>query len=246
MNDATVACSSNEKCIGVLEENCDSSSTYYLCQEDIKKDFDVISCVHKKRDTIVFPSEFQQKDGGITCKNISSHTIKKFEFPNVFLLDETEALETCQKYCSRNPTCWGCSLICHDGNTICHSGKWNAISECDKSDPSGLAERTLTSQKPICKDVTVKTQYDGQSVRWKLGHFHNARQYDDYREYIQRCCMIPGIYTLTCINNDNPEGWKNSRLSFQGVDFCFDFMSFKVFRQIIVEGTGLFRITRIS
>ena len=88
----------------------------------------------------------------------------------------------------------------------------------------------------VCKDVTVKTQYDAQSVKWKLGDYHNAREYDDFREYIQRCCLIPGIYTLTCINNDNPEGWKNSRLSFQGVDFCFDFMSFKVFRQIIVEG----------
>ena len=92
----------------------------------------------------------------------------------------------------------------------------------------------------VCQDVTLKTQYDGQSVNWKLGHCHNARQYDDYREYAQRCCLIPGIYTLTCINNGKPEGWKNSRISFQGVDFCFDFMSFKVFRQIMVEGTRIF------
>ena len=36
----------------VLEENCDSSSMYYLCQEDMKKDVEAISCVHKKRETI--------------------------------------------------------------------------------------------------------------------------------------------------------------------------------------------------
>ena len=148
MNDAKVACSSNTRCVGVLEENCDSSSTYYLCQEDIKKDLAADSCVHKKRETIVFPSEFQQKDGGITCKNISSNTIKKFEFPDDFHLDETEALETCQKYCSRNPTCWGCSLICYDGSTSCYSGKWNAISECDQPERLGVDERTLTSRKP--------------------------------------------------------------------------------------------------
>ena len=60
MNDATVACSSNTRCIGILEENCDSSLTYYLCQEDIKKDLEVISCVHKKRETIgVFSSHHQ-------------------------------------------------------------------------------------------------------------------------------------------------------------------------------------------
>ena len=52
MIDATAACSSNARCIGVLEENCDSSSTYYLCQKDIKKDLEAISCVHKKSETI--------------------------------------------------------------------------------------------------------------------------------------------------------------------------------------------------
>ena len=91
----------------------------------------------------------------------------------------------------------------------------------------------------------MKTQYDGQSVNWKFGHCNNARQYDDYREYIQRCCLNPGKHTLTCINNDKPDGWKNSRLSIQGVDFCHDFMSFKVFRQITVEGTSIFRNTHI-
>ena len=61
MIDATVACSSNAMCIGVLEENCDSSSPYYLCQEDIKKDLDTISCVHKKRETIgVFSGHCQE------------------------------------------------------------------------------------------------------------------------------------------------------------------------------------------
>ena len=82
----------------------------------------------------------------------------------------------------------------------------------------------------------VKAQYGAVSLKWKLGHCHNARQYNDYREYLQRCCLIPGKHVLTCINNDGPEGWKNSRLTFQGVDFCHDFMSFKVYRQITVEG----------
>ena len=88
----------------------------------------------------------------------------------------------------------------------------------------------------VCIDVMVKTEYDGQSVKWKLGHCQNARHYENYREYIQRCCLIPGKHTLTCINNETPDGWKNGRLTIQGVDFCYDFMSFKVFRQVMVEG----------
>ena len=82
----------------------------------------------------------------------------------------------------------------------------------------------------------MKTQYDGKSIDWKLGYCQNDRQYDSYREYIQRCCLTPGKQTITCINNEKPEGWKNGRITFQGVDFCHDFMSFKAFRQIIVQG----------
>ena len=51
INDAKLACSSNGECIGVLEEDCDSNSTFYLCQNDMKKDVEAISCVHKKRET---------------------------------------------------------------------------------------------------------------------------------------------------------------------------------------------------
>ena len=91
----------------------------------------------------------------------------------------------------------------------------------------------------VCKDVAVTTQYDGQSIKWKLGNFQSAQQYDNYREYIQRCCLFPGVYTLTCINNDKSEGWKNGRLTIQGLDYCNDFMSFRVFRQIIVRGRSL-------
>ena len=96
----------------------------------------------------VFPGEFQQKDGEITCKNRTNNTIKQFAFPNNFLLAENEARESCQNYCSINLSCWGCILICNDGSTICHSGKWNAISECNRAEQLGVNERTLTIQKP--------------------------------------------------------------------------------------------------
>ena len=95
-----------------------------------------------------------------------------------------------------------------------------------------------------CNDVTVKTQYDGQSMKWKLGRYQSARQYDNYREYIHRCCLISGIYTLTCINDDEPEGWKKGRINVQGHDYCHDFMSFKVFRTITIKGMS--HIIKIS
>ena len=96
----------------------------------------------------VFPSEFQQKDAGVTCKSISTNVIKVFDFPNEFLLDKDDALQTCQKFCSRNPTCWGCTITCNEESIICHSGKWNAISECRSPERVRADEKHLTSLKP--------------------------------------------------------------------------------------------------
>ena len=50
-NDAKLACSSKTQCMGILEEECGKSSTYYVCQNDIKKDNEIVSCVHKKRES---------------------------------------------------------------------------------------------------------------------------------------------------------------------------------------------------
>ena len=108
----------------------------------------IILRIYTNVSIIVFPGEFQQKDGEITCKNRTNNTIKEFAFPNDFLLVETEAREICQNYCSTNLGCWGCSLICNDGSTICQSGKWNAISECTSSERGRVDGKHLTSLKP--------------------------------------------------------------------------------------------------
>ena len=160
-----------------MEEYCDISTTYYLCQDGIKKDIEVGSCVHKKRETTglleitipslffnvlypimaiiislyiltVFPNEFEQKGDGQNCKSMSDNIIKNFHFRNEFLLDEASALRSCQRYCSRNQLCWGCSLTCHDENYFCHDGYWSAIKECRSAEPPRLVQRSLASQKP--------------------------------------------------------------------------------------------------
>ena len=88
----------------------------------------------------------------------------------------------------------------------------------------------------VCRDVKVKTQYGGNQIKWKLGSCQSVQVYQDYREYLQRCCLIGGKYTLTCINSDKPEGWKNGQLLFQGLSFCDDFMAYTAFRQVIIAG----------
>ena len=88
------------------------------------------------------------------CKDTSNNRIKKFDFPHDIILDESEALQSCEKYCARNSTCWGCSLVCRNGSVTCHSGEWNAIAGCRALVHSEADSKTLTSQKPS-KDTMI-------------------------------------------------------------------------------------------
>ena len=78
--------------------------------------------------------------------------------------------------------------------------------------------------------------YGGDNIKWKLGSCRSAQKYQDYREYVQRCCLAPGSHSLTCSNSDKPEGWRNGYLRFQGLNFCDDFMSYNAFRKVMING----------
>ena len=80
------------------------------------------------------------------------------------------------------------------------------------------------------------TRYDGYLINWELGPCTNAQEYDDYSHYIQRCCLKPGHYTLSCYNTEKPDGWKNGYLELQNRQFCHDFMSFKAMQRVQVKG----------
>ena len=91
----------------------------------------------------------------------------------------------------------------------------------------------------VCEDVLVQTQYDGRSVEWKLGNCLSSRVYDNYRSYVQRCCLLPGSHTLTCINRDKSEGWKGGNVQYQKISYCNDFFAFKTFRNIQLKGNNM-------
>ena len=49
LNDAKVACSMETDCMGVLDENCgNTTSSYFVCSNDLEKGAKIDSCVHKK------------------------------------------------------------------------------------------------------------------------------------------------------------------------------------------------------
>ena len=88
----------------------------------------------------------------------------------------------------------------------------------------------------VCLDITLTTRYDGNLLKWELGFCSSTMNYEDYGQYVQRCCLIPGYYTLSCYNTEKPDGWKKGYLEFHRRQYCNDFMSYKAMQRVQVTG----------
>ena len=76
-------------------------------------------------------------------------------------------------------------------------------------------------------------------IGWSLATCSNALNYKfltSYNRiwYIERCCLVTGIYTLTCFNK-RPEGWNGALIEVQGHQHCHDFVGYKSMTQL--QGT---------
>ena len=54
--------------------------------------------------------------------------------------------------------------------------------------------------------------------------------------YVERCCLAPGLHTLTCYNEKGPYGWGNGSIEILGQRYCDDFVGFKAMRTVSVLG----------
>ena len=74
-------------------------------------------------------------------------------------------------------------------------------------------------------------------IKWTFGTCSSAvDSYNGNRIYIERCCQLQGIHTLSCLSK-YPEGWNTEYIQLQGHQLCDDFVGFKALRQINLEGT---------
>ena len=77
------------------------------------------------------------------------------------------------------------------------------------------------------------------SPEWTLESCHGPPfdwPYDENEIYYDRCCLLPGRHTLTCINKKSEFGWGNVTFKIDGERYCDDFFGFKAMRTILVEG----------
>ena len=91
---------------------------------------------------LVYPKEFVRSKKGIRCTKRNLNVLKEFPAHSESVNSAFEAINECETYCSKEKTCWGCSVDCHK------QCQWNAIPECgDYDDWLGLIEGD-TSVKP--------------------------------------------------------------------------------------------------
>ena len=82
----------------------------------------------------------------------------------------------------------------------------------------------------------VSTRYDGHQISWKFGKCSSSGKYTDYMMYMHRCCLEPGKYILSCINTEQPHGWKKGYIEIEDGRYCDDFMSYKEMQLITITG----------
>ena len=87
-------------------------------------------------------------------------------------------------------------------------------------------------------DVKLTTKYDGHLVGWELGPCSNSTNYEDFKMYVEKCCISPGNYTLRCYADKQPDGWKGGCIEFLGRRYCDDFIGFKSMHRVQIKSNN--------
>ena len=77
------------------------------------------------------------------------------------------------------------------------------------------------------------------SRQWTLESCYGPKPKFNYTTpgiHFDRCCLPPGQYTLTCINEQSTYGWGNVKFEIDGKRYCDDFIGFKAMRTVSVQG----------
>ena len=86
------------------------------------------------------------------------------------------------------------------------------------------------------------THDNSPNLRWSFGTCSSVNSdlensvYEYGSIFVERCCLIPGMHTLTCDSNIPTRGWKNAHLTIAGHIYCDNFIGFKLMQNIIASG----------
>ena len=96
----------------------------------------------------------------------------------------------------------------------------------------------------VCLQIEMRIKENEEESRffsreWTLGPCHGPRlgwNYSPNKIHFEKCCLVPGNYTLTCTNLQSKYGWGNVIFEIDGNRYCDDFVGFKAMRKVFAKG----------
>ena len=72
----------------------------------------------------------------------------------------------------------------------------------------------------------------------KIRQQNESTQNDITVEYVEICCIAPGIHTLTC-EDTGKLGWRGGYVKIQGHIYCHDFVGYRSRQKLLVSGNHI-------
>ena len=91
---------------------------------------------------LCFKLGFIRSKKGRRCSSSNRNVLHSFVTVTPNASDSNVAQAKCEKYCSMNTGCWGCSISC---DKVC---QWNAIDDCGVLEDWGGVVKGGVTQKP--------------------------------------------------------------------------------------------------
>ena len=102
----------------------------------------------------------------------------------------------------------------------------------------------------VCMEIKLEVnagEHDSEHFlrKWQMGSCYGPPDglekqplffYNSTDIYIDRCCLLPGNYTLKCKNLKGQYGWGNSSIEIFGQRYCDDFVGFEAMRRVFISG----------
>ena len=85
----------------------------------------------------------------------------------------------------------------------------------------------------VCTDISLVAKTSGYD--WSFGSCSNSHKFVVPGIYIEKCCQLPGRYTLTC-KSSSKTGWKGNHVLVQGHKHCDDIVGYEAMRTLEVTG----------
>ena len=100
---------------------------------------------------VAYPADFIRSKKGKSCRSRKGDVLKEFLFRHQNNSNASTSLLECERYCSNQQHCWGCSINCGDEDNC----QFNAISNCNKEeDWKGLIVGDVTEKPGVFQNCT--------------------------------------------------------------------------------------------